>query len=141
MTGQNKTVTIAALVLVSAFVLSIFTLRKVDAVRGKEATLEDVLYIPSGKVLKRASLGYSSLLANVYWTRAVQYFGSRHLRHSMRYDLLYPLLRGVKAWPRHKEPLSLSPVGRRHSPHVDRTFIPGRRVPPKPCPNSFSRSV
>src|SRR5215469_7374724 len=92
MTGQNKTVTIAALVLVSAFVLSIFTLRKVDAVRGKEATLEDVLYIPSGKVLKRASLGYSSLLANVYWTRAVQYFGSRHLRHSMRYDLLYPLL-------------------------------------------------
>ena len=92
MNAQQKTVTIAALVLVCTFVLSVFTLRKVDEVRGKESTLEEILYIPSGKVLKRASLGYSTLLANVYWTRAVQYFGSKHLQRSMRYDLLYPLL-------------------------------------------------
>jgi tetratricopeptide (TPR) repeat protein len=51
-----------------------------------------VLYMPSGKVLKRASLGYSSLMADIYWTRAVQYFGAKHIRTSMRYDLLYPLL-------------------------------------------------
>jgi hypothetical protein len=38
------------------------------------------------------SLGYNGLLADIYWTRAVQYFGNKHLRHSMRYDLLDPLL-------------------------------------------------
>ena len=37
-----------------------------------QATLEEVLYIPSPKVLKRFSLGYDRLLADVYWTRAVQ---------------------------------------------------------------------
>jgi tetratricopeptide (TPR) repeat protein len=66
-------------------------MRKVETVRGKEATLEEVLYVPSGKTLKRVSLGYSSLLADIYWTRAVQYFGSR-LHRSTRFDLLAPLL-------------------------------------------------
>ena len=60
---------------------------------GNEAALEEVLYMPSGKTVKRLSLGYSSLMADIYWTRAVQYFGARHLaKRSMRYDLLYPLL-------------------------------------------------
>ncbi|HLZ00151.1 MAG TPA: hypothetical protein VKT33_13915 [Candidatus Angelobacter sp.] len=67
-------------------------LRSVDRVRGRQATLQDVLYIRSGKTLKRASLGYSGLLADIYWTRAVQYFGSGHVRHETRFDLLYPLL-------------------------------------------------
>jgi tetratricopeptide (TPR) repeat protein len=51
-----------------------------------------VLYMPSGKAVKRLSLGYSSLLADIYWTRAVQYFGNKMNQRSMRYDLLYPLL-------------------------------------------------
>ncbi len=57
-----------------------------------EAHLEDVLYIPSAKALKRMSLGYDGLLADVYWTRAVQYFGWKHKQKSMSYPLLYPLL-------------------------------------------------
>jgi hypothetical protein len=71
---------------------SVFCLRQAQAERGREATLEEVLYLPSGKVLKRLSLGYSSLLADIYWTRAVQYFGSRHVAQATHYELLYPLL-------------------------------------------------
>jgi len=74
------------------FAGSVFALRAIEGSRGQEATLEEVLYLPSGKTLKRLSLGYSGLLANIYWTRAVQYFGAKHTRHSTRYDLLFPLL-------------------------------------------------
>ena len=66
-------------------------LRRLDQVRTG-ATLEEVLYISSPKALKRLSLGYDGLLADIYWTRAVQYFGSRHHDGARRYDLLAPLL-------------------------------------------------
>lgn len=92
MNHKGKITVLASILLVFFFVGSVFSLRAVEGARGKEATLEDVLYLPSSKVLKRMSLGYSGLLANIYWTRAVQYFGSRHIRHATRYDLLYPLL-------------------------------------------------
>lgn len=92
MTMNRKTPMIAAVLLICFFAGSVFALRGVEGARGKEATLEEVLYLPSGKTLKRLSLGYSGLLANIYWTRAVQYFGSKHAHYAMRYDLLYPLL-------------------------------------------------
>jgi hypothetical protein len=83
---------VAALLLVALFAGSVLALHKVESLRGKEATLEEILYLPSGKVLKRLSLGYSGLLADIYWTRAVQYFGWRFGRPSSRFDLLAPLL-------------------------------------------------
>ena len=43
-------------------------------------------------MLKRASLGYDGLLADIYWTRAVQYFGDRHYMLRDNYNLLAPLL-------------------------------------------------
>jgi hypothetical protein len=89
----NRTVTtVSAVLLVALFAGSVLTLGKVETLRGKEATLEEVLYLPSGKTLKRMSLGYSSFLADIYWTRAVQYFGAKNIQRSMRYDLLSPLL-------------------------------------------------
>ena len=89
----RRTVTvIAGLILIFLFAGSILCRRQLERLRGTEATLEEVLYLPSGKTVKRLSLGYSGLLADIYWTRAVQYFGSKHLKHSTRYDLLYPLL-------------------------------------------------
>src|SRR6266851_9818387 len=66
-------------------------LRQVDQMRTG-ATLQDVLYVSSPKLLKRLSLGYEGLLADIYWTRAVQYFGRKHMAYSDRYDLLAPLL-------------------------------------------------
>ena len=67
----------------------------VVAPRGPDAnraTLEEVLYISSPKALKKMSLGYDGLLADIYWTRAVQYFGSKHHDGSHNFDLLAPLL-------------------------------------------------
>jgi len=85
--------TLLSIILLAALLAgSVLSLLKVQSERGQEASLEEVLYLPSGKVLKRLSLGYSSLLADIYWTRAVQYFGSRHVANAAHYDLLYPLL-------------------------------------------------
>jgi hypothetical protein len=51
-----------------------------------------VMYIQSPKLIKFLSLGYTGLAADIYWTRAVQYFGGHHEQRSLRYDLLKPLL-------------------------------------------------
>src|SRR5438270_591482 len=89
---SHKATWIAALLLLALFAGSVASRRRVEHLRGQEATLKEVLYLPSGKTVKRLSLGYSSLLADIYWTRAVQYFGSKHIQHAERYDLLAPLL-------------------------------------------------
>jgi len=82
---------IASLLLVFCLGGSALLMRKIDRIRTG-ATLEEVLYVPSPKVLKRLSLGYDGLLADVYWTRAVQYFGKKHSEGAMKYALLAPLL-------------------------------------------------
>jgi tetratricopeptide (TPR) repeat protein len=92
MKSNRKFTASVALLLAALFAASVFSLHKIRAIRGREATLEELLYVPSSKALKRMSLGYSALLADIYWTRAVQYFGSKHIAHSTRYDLLAPLL-------------------------------------------------
>jgi hypothetical protein len=92
MKGNRKVLVVASILFAGLLTASVFALNAVDRIRGQEATLEEIMYLPSGKMLKRFSLGYSSLLADIYWTRAVQYFGTKHIKHSMRYDLLYPLL-------------------------------------------------
>ena len=51
-----------------------------------------MLYITSPKAVKRLSLGYDGLLADIYWTRAVQYFGGRHVAGASHFRLLAPLL-------------------------------------------------
>ena len=70
---------------------STLLVRRIDQVRG-DTVLQEMLYIPSPKVVKRLSLGYSGLLADVYWTRVVQYFGAKHKAKSKHYLILEPLL-------------------------------------------------
>jgi tetratricopeptide (TPR) repeat protein len=82
---------VASTLLLACMLASVLLLRKVDRLRSG-ATLQEVLYISSPKALKRLSLGYDGLLADIYWTRAVQYFGSKHFAESQHYDLLAPLL-------------------------------------------------
>jgi len=65
----------------------------------------DVLSVSSARVIKALSLGYDSLMADLYWTRAVQYYGDK--RHAVEqsassqtvehYPLLDPLLEIVVA--------------------------------------------
>jgi tetratricopeptide (TPR) repeat protein len=70
---------------------SILLLHRVDEIRPR-ANIEDVLYISSPKMVKRASLGFEGLMACIYWTRTVQYFGHRHFLRSRSYNELAPLL-------------------------------------------------
>jgi hypothetical protein len=91
MSSRRRTTIVASACLVVSMAASILVLRHVDQMRP-QATLDDVLYVNSPTVLKRASLGYSGLLADIYWTRAVQYFGSRHHNHAVSFNLLGPLL-------------------------------------------------
>jgi hypothetical protein len=91
MNGSRKVTITASVLLVACLAGSIVFLRRIDQLRAS-ATLEDVLFITSPKAVKRLSLGYEGLLADIYWTRAVQYFGGRHVAGASHYRLLAPLL-------------------------------------------------
>lgn len=47
---------------------------------------------PQPRLARAMFLGYNGLAADIYWTEAIQYFGSRHLVRSRRYPRLAPLL-------------------------------------------------
>lgn len=91
MTDRRKVTVVAGFALIASLALSVFTLQKIDVIR-EGSTLQDVLYIPSANTVKRLSLGYTGLMADLYWTRAVQYFGGKHKAKSQEYKLLQPLL-------------------------------------------------
>jgi tetratricopeptide (TPR) repeat protein len=91
MKQRRKVSIVAGACLVIFMAASAVMLHRIDELRP-QAALEEVLYLSSPKVLKRASLGYDGLLADIYWTRAVQYFGGRHHAVAKSYNLLYPLL-------------------------------------------------
>ena len=52
------------------------------------------LYLPSAAALDRIALSFDSVVADVYWIRALQHFGGtrRSDRGEKNYELLYPLL-------------------------------------------------
>jgi tetratricopeptide (TPR) repeat protein len=81
----------AASLLVVCLGVSAMLSRTVNGLRPR-ATIDDVLYLKSAKTLRWLSLGYTGLMADIYWTRAVQYFGARHFVGAARFDQLAPLL-------------------------------------------------
>jgi tetratricopeptide (TPR) repeat protein len=91
MTREFRVQTSYALLLGALLTASMLLVREVDKVRADEP-IQEVLYIPSPKVVKRLSLGYSGLLADIYWTRVVQYFGTKHRAKARQYLILEPLL-------------------------------------------------
>jgi hypothetical protein len=59
------------------------------------ATIDrQVLYVSDPEVMRKAALSYSSLLADVYWIRALQLYGGERQKtgQERHYELLYPLL-------------------------------------------------
>lgn len=52
----------------------------------------DDLVLRSGKLLKVMSLEYAPLVADLYWTRVVQYYGDKAVLHDSNFELLWPLL-------------------------------------------------
>lgn len=91
MSSSGKVRAVASGILICCAAASVLLLQQLDRVRTG-ATLQEFLYISSPKMIKHLSLGYEGLLADVYWTRAVQYYGGMFHKGGGRYDLLWPLL-------------------------------------------------
>jgi tetratricopeptide (TPR) repeat protein len=64
----------------------------IDAQRADILEERNDLLITSPKLLKTASLEFAPLLAEIYWTRAVQYYGEKHAANDANLMLLWPLL-------------------------------------------------
>jgi tetratricopeptide (TPR) repeat protein len=58
-----------------------------------------ILWLQDAATVRRLALGFDNLIADVYWMRAVVYFGRQRLseRQDKNYDLLYPFLDFVTA--------------------------------------------
>jgi len=71
--------------------------RWIDSQTG-DRVAEESLYLPSGKTVKKISFGFDGIVSDVYWMRAIQYFGRNVLSGGLaensneRFELLYPLL-------------------------------------------------
>ena len=91
MTARTATTVVASACLALSMTASVLLLHRIDQLHPKRAA-EDALYISSPNLVKRASLGFSGLMACIYWTRTVQYFGDRHIRREASYNELAPLL-------------------------------------------------
>jgi hypothetical protein len=66
--------------------------QRIDRQRAALHQERDELVLRSGKLIKAMSLEYAPLLADIYWTRAVQYYGDKRARHDPNLDQLWPLL-------------------------------------------------
>jgi tetratricopeptide (TPR) repeat protein len=64
----------------------------IDAQRASLSQERDDVLLRSGKLVKVMSLEYAPLLADIYWTRVVQYYGNKHVRGQANLELLWPLL-------------------------------------------------
>ena len=65
---------------------------RIDSQRAALHQEQDELVLRSGKLFKAMSLEYAPLMADIYWTRVVQYYGDKRARHDSNFDLLWPLL-------------------------------------------------
>jgi tetratricopeptide (TPR) repeat protein len=66
--------------------------KKIDAQTRSIAQANQELLLSSPTAVKRLSLGYDALLGDIYWTRAVQYYGSNASKKNADFHLLWPLL-------------------------------------------------
>jgi tetratricopeptide (TPR) repeat protein len=64
----------------------------IDAQRAALSQERDDVLLRSGKLVKLMSLEYAPLMADIYWTRVVQYYGNKHVRGQANLELLWPML-------------------------------------------------
>ena len=89
---RNPLAWLAAIVVPVLLVCVVALQRGIDSQRNILEKQSDELLIQSGPLLKRLSLGYDALLGDLYWTRAVQYYGAKLPTSDRDFHLLAPLL-------------------------------------------------
>jgi len=66
--------------------------QRIDVQQNAVATEDDQVMLRSSKLVKGLSLEYAPLVADIYWTRVVQYFGNKQAGKQVDLRLLWPLL-------------------------------------------------
>jgi tetratricopeptide (TPR) repeat protein len=66
--------------------------QRIDGQRAALHQERDELVLRSGKLVKAMSLEYTPLMADLYWTRVVQYYGDKRTHKDPNFELLWPLL-------------------------------------------------
>ena len=66
--------------------------RKINAARDAMHQEQDEVLVRSPKLMKALSGEYATLVADIYWTRAVQYYGGKRLGQDTNLESLWPLL-------------------------------------------------
>jgi len=90
---SQKTITWVLLLVLPLGFAGIWRLQHgIDAQRASLSQERDDVLLRSGKLVKAMSLEYAPLLADIYWTRVVQYYGNKHVRGQANLELLWPLL-------------------------------------------------
>jgi hypothetical protein len=83
---------VAAIVVPLLFAAIAALQMRIDSRSSSTAQASAELLVRSPSAIKKMSLGYDSLLADIYWTRAVQYYGARFATKGATFPLLWPLL-------------------------------------------------
>jgi tetratricopeptide (TPR) repeat protein len=89
---RNPLAWVAVIIVPVLLVCVVALQRGIDSQRNILEKQSDELLIQSGPLLKRLSLGYDALLGDLYWTRAVQYYGAKLPTSDRDFHLLAPLL-------------------------------------------------
>ena len=87
--------TVAGIVVIAVLMTAVVTLQTVrERWFPQSEPAQQILYVNSPAVVTRLALSYDALLSDLYWIRAIQYYGGTRLaEHAGKsYDLLYPLL-------------------------------------------------
>lgn len=91
--NSQKTIALLLLLILPGGFAGIWKLQhSIDAERAALSEERDDVLLRSGKLMKLMSLEYAPLLADIYWTRVVQFYGNKHVRGNANMELLWPLL-------------------------------------------------
>lgn len=91
--SSRKPIAALLLVILPAGFAGVWRLQKgIDRQLAAMHQEQDELVLRSGKMLRVLSLEYGAFLADVYWTRVVQYYGEKRVRNDANLETLSPLL-------------------------------------------------
>jgi tetratricopeptide (TPR) repeat protein len=84
----------ATLVVLFAAIVGLQMVQAAQPLTAPGGVSTNLLYIRSSQILRRTTLSFHALIADIYWIRAVQHYGGTKLSNApnKQYDLLYPLL-------------------------------------------------
>lgn len=90
--SQRRTVWTAGITVPLLFVLIAALQMRIDAGARAYNEENEQLLLRSASAVRRMTFGYDALAADFYWTRAVQYYGSRAGVEGAQFKQLWPLL-------------------------------------------------